>query len=120
MRHLTRTHEEKCQLAAEICDYLNELVDLDRHCMNALTTDHVRCNEALSDHPTVQVQPANSGFEVGMLGIINGLIGVDDKQWGYIVAVFDDDGGLVRFATRHPVQQIPDETLDEKPDKEPK
>lgn len=68
---------------------LNEIHRLDPTVLQELVTHRVPCNEALANHPTVQVglvDVQDGKFEVGILGIINGLFGVDDKGWGFIAA----------------------------------
>lgn len=81
--------------------YLNELIALDKPAIAALIANRVPCNEALANHPTVQVSKQNDGYHVGMLGILNGLFGVDDTEWGPIVFVFED--GDLQKVVRKPV-----------------
>ncbi len=76
---------------------LNEAVALDRPAMAALLANRVPCNAAFADHPTIQVQAQHGGYHVGLLGIINGLFGVDDDGKGPICSVFTD-GQLQEFA----------------------
>lgn len=82
----------------QMIDYLNELIELDRPAIAALIANRVPCNQALADHPTVQVHQQNDGFHVGLLGIINGFFGVNDNGWGPITVVFEDGNlrGFVR------------------------
>jgi hypothetical protein len=84
----------------ETIAYLNNLVHLDPEAMHALVETRHPCNKALGDHPTVQVGPRRGrrrGIEVGMLGIINGMFGVDSEHWGAIVAQFNGEGKLIGF-----------------------
>lgn len=87
------------QLATRIVTFLNELLEIDRPAIAALLANRVTCNQALADHPTVQVGAQHGGYHVGMLGILNGLCGIDDKGYGPINAVFDESplANLVRF-----------------------
>ena len=82
---------------SEAISFLNELIKLDKAAMTALAETRVLCNESLANHPTVQVSTAPEGEKVGLLGILNGLFGVDEKGWGFITAVFDDDGQIIEF-----------------------
>lgn len=102
MKYLNRTEEEKKQLAAEMCEYLNDLIATDREAIHRLVESRQECNQALHDHPTVQVStPTPDGPVVGMLGILNGFIGVDDQSMGYLIGCFDDaTGELIRFVPR--------------------
>lgn len=79
----------------EVIAYLNELIEIDKPAMAALVANRVPCNRAMADHPTVQVAAQNDGFHVGMLGIINGMFGVDDDLWGPITFIFEE-GDLVK------------------------
>jgi hypothetical protein len=80
----------------EVITFLNELIALDKPAIAALLDNHVPCNEALANHQTVQVSAQHGGWHVGLLGIINGLFGVDDTNWGAICYEFED-GDLIRF-----------------------
>jgi hypothetical protein len=99
---VTMTKEE---LADRIVLQLNTYVNLDRLAIQALIEHRVPCNDALSMDKTVQVQsdPDTPWSDVvGMLGILNGLVGVIEtegpkKGWGLVTAVYDDNGNLLRF-----------------------
>ena len=81
----------------EVIEVLNEALKLDPYAIQRLAGTRIRCNEELADHPTVQVSTGcNVAFEVGLLGIINGLFGVDDRGWGPIAAYYDE-GILTHF-----------------------
>ena len=84
---------------------LNEMLVADRDAIEQLVNHHVVCNDVLGEHPTVQTElfverhsaqgkseftDSPISYRVGMLGIINGLFGVDEKQNGFIAARFDD------------------------------
>lgn len=57
--------------------------------MQALVESRVPCNDALADHPTVQVGEGPGGRPVvGLLGILNGLV-----SDGLLCAVYDDESG---------------------------
>lgn len=86
-------------LADHIINVLNELVALDREAVTKLVETRVPCNQALADHPTVQV---SEGPSVGLLGVLNGIAGVDHDGWGFIAASFDDQGHLVKFLRTPP------------------
>lgn len=75
---------------------LNELLEIDPNAIGALVANRVPCNEGIADHYSVQVEHRNSGFNVGLLGIINGLFGIDDDGWGAIACEFDC-GDLLKF-----------------------
>jgi len=95
--------------------FLNALVkEVDADAIKALIETRVPCNTALADHPTVQVHlkghdnqdvdqipEAEREWQVGFLGILNGLFGRygenPKKGWGQIAAVFEEDGALSGF-----------------------
>lgn len=76
---------------------LNEALDVHPEAIEALVSHRVPCNGALAKHPSIQVGETASGWEVGMLGIINGLFGTDKDDWGFIAAEFDDAGHIRHF-----------------------
>jgi hypothetical protein len=83
----------------ETINFLNELTNLDRDAMERLIRARVPCNEKMADHATVQVGDDDQDRPVvGFLGVINGLFGVDERNYGQICAVFRDDNGLSHFA----------------------
>lgn len=80
--------------------FLNELLEVDRAAISELFLAHrVSCNEAMAKHETVQVGVVRDGWDLGVLGLINGLFGVDERQWGFIAMQFRDGGRgeLVKF-----------------------
>lgn len=68
---------------------LNEAVEKDREAMRALIFNHVPCNDALADHPTIQVKDRNGETSVGFLGVLNGLFGIAPDGCGAIAAEFE-------------------------------
>jgi hypothetical protein len=82
-----------------IIDFLNSLILLDKDAVSALINTRVPCNKEFSEHETVQVLAGeNSTHSVGLLGILNGLCGVDENSWGFIVAEVDEkDDKVERF-----------------------
>lgn len=75
----------------EAVSFLNELTNIDPAAMQAFVLTRVPCNDALADHPTVQVLDGGDdglGPKVGTLGILNGLFGTDSHGYGPIAADF--------------------------------
>lgn len=103
------------QLALEVLDYLNELLALDYDFVAALCTNRVPCNRAIATHPTVQVGLVHPGgaaalkgsavdldlmehpvWEAGLLGVLNGLVGIDEESgYGPIAAILDSPSGVI-------------------------
>lgn len=75
-------------LAERIVKLLNELTELDPHAMGRLVETRLECNKDLAHHHTVQVRFQDGSYKVGLLGILNGLVGVVEegpkKGWGIL------------------------------------
>ena len=94
--------------AHTIVKTLNEALEADRDAINSLFKHRVLCNSALADHPTIQVgaynretlEPTPDGpYTISVLGLINGLAGVDENDIGFIAA-YIDNGNIDRFEVR--------------------
>ncbi len=95
---------------------LNMIHAADPTVLGKLISFRVPCNSELALHPTVQVGLrdgwnedgslkggdgtlfTDQPYEVGFLGVINGLFGVDYRQWGFIYAHFAEDEQLLGFS----------------------
>lgn len=79
----------------EVIDFLNGLIKIDSDAIGGLILNKIYCNKELADHPTVQVLAIKDEqdniicYKVGMLGILNGLFGIDEDGWGAIAANFE-------------------------------
>jgi hypothetical protein len=92
----------------EVLAFLNELVKVDEPAIRSLVETRVPCGLALAEHPTVQVQAYPNGTPlVGVLGVLNGLFGVDDRNYGPITAEFEDDGTLTGFHRTLHLPELP-------------
>jgi hypothetical protein len=82
----------------EAVDFLNELRVTDAAAIQSLFSMRTSCNEKMADHPTVQVGTIGTStyYIVGLIGIINGLFGVDDDGIGRITVDYTD-GQIDRF-----------------------
>jgi hypothetical protein len=90
---------------------LNAALALDGTAVRGLFHHRVPCNDALAEHHTVQVasgpcaadarfsqsELAEGQHNVGVLGLINGIFGVDHESVGFIAAEYEDDGSISRF-----------------------
>lgn len=116
---LARSQTEPRISPADAVAVLNRIHDADGDVMPALISMRVTCNEAVRDDPTVQVgafradgtqvgtgaalantpEPAfPDHYEVGFLGVLNGIFGIRDDGKGYIGAQYTDVGKrLVEF-----------------------
>lgn len=82
-------------------EVLNRIHQADSRVLPALIAHRVTCNNWVAADPTVQVGVVDLDgdvmFEVGLLGIINGLFGVDENKYGYIAAFTDENGEITHF-----------------------
>jgi hypothetical protein len=81
----------------EMVDFLNELLEYDSYAISALFSTRIMCNRHLAGHESVQVgQLGKDAFQVGMVGVLNGLFGSDEYGWGHF-GVNYDDGKIIEF-----------------------
>lgn len=78
----------------ETVDFLNSILKIDPVSVTGILSCRISCNQALAVHESVQVgRVADNYCEVGMIGILNGLFGIDKFGWGHISAEYRD--GLI-------------------------
>lgn len=87
-------------------DLLNKALELDRKAIQDLIEAHTPCNDALAQHDTIQVaigqqRNCKPSYCVGLLGMFNGLFGVDSKGYGPVQVVFSTENKhIYRFEVR--------------------
>ena len=74
----------------ETVAFLNHLARLDPHAMFELVSARTQCNDILAQHPTVQVVKMDGKHIFGLLGVFNGLFGVDENNHGPIAMSWED------------------------------
>lgn len=67
---------------------LNEAAKLDKSAIQTLVEHREYCNEGLANHPSIQVIKEYGQHFVGLLGIINGILGPSKENFGKIAAIF--------------------------------
>lgn len=89
-----------------VVDLLNQALRMDEQGISALIEERITINKDLANHPTIQCVDSGRGrFEVGMLGFLNGLFGIDEKAKGAIEAKIEEKTGRVLgFRVREPWQ----------------
>lgn len=94
----------------DVLAVLNEALELDPLAVTNLVEARLPCNDALSEHPTIQCGPSGGTtkhWQVGLLGILNGLFGIFDEDapeptgFGPIAAVVAG-GYVTRFVRTTP------------------
>lgn len=84
--------------AQDVCDVLNEMLKLDKTCITALVNHREPCNDAIANHPTIQVQQYSGEIsKVGLIGVLNGIFGIREDGMGAIAMVIEDDGSISGF-----------------------
>ncbi len=88
---------------SELVEFLNGLLAIDRDAIQKLILTRVPCNNALADHPNVQIWAPSKDdpATVGLLGILNGFACTMKQQ--FIVAEFDEDMNLLKFSIKEDV-----------------
>lgn len=83
----------------DVCSFLNKILKLDPSVINQLFNYRVLCNNNITNHPTIQVESNEIDEKdyVGILGILNGLFGVNEKNRGYICMIIDDNNNIIKF-----------------------
>lgn len=82
---------EQERLADHVVETLNRLFEMDKQAIQQLFGMRVQVNEQLANHPTVQVTQKDDTCYLRVLGLINGLIGVDENNCGLVAAIYDTE-----------------------------
>lgn len=81
----------------DACDLLNEFLKLDPECARAFFSHREKCNEAVTQHPTIQTfQYEGESPKVGFIGLINGMFGVKEDGMGAICYEIDQDTNEIK------------------------
>ena len=75
----------------DACSALNDMLVIDRECMSKLIETRFECSPIFAALPSVQVVNKNGSFNLGIVGVLNGIFG------GGICCVKDGDGILKKF-----------------------
>lgn len=97
--------EKKFQVSVQgVVDLLNVALRMDEQAVSDLIGERITVNKDLANHPTIQcVETGRGRFEIGMLGFLNGLFGIDEKMRGAIEAVVDEKSKrITEFRVREP------------------
>lgn len=87
----------KEQILAAALGVLNSAIGCDKDAMHALVETRVPCNDLLADHTSICVTESaeGGGCEVGLLGVLNGILEPLTEE--RIAAVYTADGKLAQF-----------------------
>ena len=81
----------------EVIEYLNALLIVDRLAIETFFNIRVLCNDKMAKHPTVQVGKLANRHVFGIIGILNGLFGVNEKGWGCFGVDLNEDNSIKCF-----------------------
>lgn len=87
-----KLHKQYLEFAVEV---LNQALERDPKAISTMMTQRFDCNKALTEHPTIQTGER----DLGVIGLINGLFGVDKDGRGFIAGIWETDqnNGLDRL-----------------------
>ena len=85
------------RLIEHAIDVLNRATKKDARAMGELCSHREECNDILAEDDTIQVGDWYGKTKVGMLGILNGIFGINEHGYGPIGAVFDEYNRLEGF-----------------------
>jgi len=96
---LLYTHQREPNEIDRAIQVLNRALAASPNSIRFLVENRTVCTESLADDPTIQCAEDEGSWFVGMLGIINGILGVDrNSGYGPIQAMFDaKTGNILRF-----------------------
>lgn len=83
----------------DVVAFFNEMLELDSGVTNSLINNRTKCNDKFTDHPTIQVQQRveDPSPKVGILGIINGIFGINEHGFGPICCEVDENNKIIKF-----------------------
>lgn len=81
----------------DVVRLLNEINEMDSTILPKLIKYRVPANKKIAMHPTIQVgERSKKRYEVGLLGILNGLFPTLEDGYGHIAACYSK-GRLLKF-----------------------
>ncbi len=91
---------------------LNSALAADPDAMRTLINTRIPCNQVLAEHPTIQAGKTETGYDVGMLGVINGLFGALP-----MIAAYADERGsgwtsFIRCPSNLMIEEANEQTVD--------
>jgi hypothetical protein len=80
----------------EVVRLLNDLLKDDPECITNLINNKIECNKTIAEHETVQVSLKDGIYRLGIVGLLNGIFGINDNGFGCIASYWED-GKLKKF-----------------------
>ena len=93
---------EETVAVKDVIAMLNEIHQLDPELMTNMVLHRFPCNEGIKNHKTVQAHCHGDASveapKVGLLGVLNGILGIDRNHFGPVAANFEKkDDQLLGF-----------------------
>lgn len=83
--------------AQQAVDVLNQALAADPKAIQLLFDYRVSVGDAVADHESIMVRTQHGKHSLGVLGLLNGILGLNEKGTGPIKADLDDNGMIERF-----------------------
>ena len=80
----------------EAVDFLNDALNTDSKAVTELFFDRKKCNVYMANHETIQCGMIKDEYCVGVLGLLNGMFGIDENGYGAIMMVIEE-GEITKF-----------------------
>ena len=90
-----RRHVQQMVTTQTVLDVLADAFALDRDAVRRLFDYRVACNEKLAEHPKIVIQLMSHNNMVGVLGLINGILGAAGQP--LVAAIYSQEGALIGF-----------------------
>lgn len=83
--------------AQQAVDVLNQALEADPKAIQQLFDFRVPVSDAVADHESIMVRTKQGKHSLGFLGLLNGILGLNEKGTGPVIAEIDDNGMIERF-----------------------
>ena len=87
---------KKAITLTETIDILNSALLADQKAVTELFFDRKKCNVYMANHETIQCGMIKGEYYVGVLGLLNGMFGIDENGYGAIMMVIEE-GKITKF-----------------------
>ena len=74
----------------EVIDFLNDALHTDSKAVTELFFDRKKCNAGMANHKTIQCGMIRGESYVGVLGLLNGMFGIDENGYGTIMMMIEE------------------------------
>jgi hypothetical protein len=83
--------------AQQAVDVLNQALAADPKAIQLLFDYRVSVGDTVADHESIMVRTKQGKHTLGVLGLLNGILGLNEKGTGPVMAEIDDNGMIERF-----------------------